>query len=52
MKYYEVNVEMKVKIAAFEADDAKDAVEEALQDIDALGAKVLSLEVISTVEAD
>lgn len=43
MESFEFNVKMKVTLPAFNASDAEEAVRDALEDIDALGATVTDL---------
>jgi hypothetical protein len=45
MKEFEFFVTLKVTLQAFNASDAEEAVQDALQDIDALGAVVTDLKV-------
>ena len=49
MKSYRITVDLEVEIPAFSESDARDAIEEALADLDALGSTVTKL-VIDHVE--
>jgi hypothetical protein len=50
LRNYKVTVTIEVELAAYTSFDAREAVCEALEDIDALGARVTKLDLDSIVE--
>lgn len=50
MKAYEIEVEVKLTIFAFNSSDATDAVEEAIREVEGLGAEIKTVSFTSIKE--